>query len=237
MLFTLVFVLIFLIGFALFAALLGSSFLGKHAKRVEKKRGRPSRERMLSEREIGQRFRREFEEGLEEERALQPAAAAPAVYAPPVGPTKRTGMWVLVSLGIAAVLAVSFYFGYGRVSEFLKRPRLIFCEGVDYVKLRPIRSSNTFTRGNVTVFVKSGGVLDTQSATVEIFRVGQEGPEYFDRRTIPIRPHWTSFSIKALFDRIGSYSVKVLEEDGDLLAEKVIYIVPDSYAYRPVAGP
>jgi hypothetical protein len=241
MLFTVVFVLIFLIGFSLFAAVLGSSFLRKHAKRVVKKKARMQQEHAISEREIARRFRAEYEEGVEEitrkGRALQAPAAGPAVYIPPAGSQRKAGMWVLISLAIAAVVATSFFFGYGRVSEFLKRPRLIFCEGVDYVKLKPIHSSNTFTRGNVTIFVRSGRTLDTESATIEIFRIGPQGPEYFDRKTIPVRKYWTSFSIKTLFDRIGSYSVKVFEEGGDLLAEKIIFIVPDSYAYRPVAAP
>jgi len=236
-----IFVFIFLVGFSLFTAVLGSSFLRKHARTVLKRKGRTHPTGELSERKIGERFRSGYREGVEEiaeeQRAREQAAVVPAAYAPPVRSQKRTGMWVLISVGIAVVLAVMFFFGYERVGEFYSRPRLIFCEDVDYIKLKPIGSSTAFTRGNVTIFVKSGETLDAGSATVEISRLGPEGPEYYDEKTIPIRPHWTSFSLNVLFDRTGSYSVKILKEDGNLLGERALFIVPDSYAYRAVPKP
>jgi hypothetical protein len=236
-----IFVLIFLVGFSLFTAVLGSSFLRKHARTVLKRKGRTHPTRELSEREMGERFRSEYREGVEEiaeeQRAREQAGVVPAAYAPPVRLQKRTGMWVLISVVIAVVLVIMFFFGYERVGEFYSRPRLIFCEDVDYIKLKPIGSSTTFTRGNVTIFIKSGETLDAGSATLEISRIGPEGPEYYDEKTVPIRPHWTSFSLKVLFDRTGSYSVKVLKEDGNLLGEKTLFIVPDSYAYRAVPKP
>ena len=236
-----IFVLIFLVGFSLFTAVLGSSFLRKHARTVPKRKERPYPKRELSERMIGERFRSEYREGVEEiaeeQRAREQAAVVPEAHALPVRLQKRTGMWVLISVGIAVALAFMLFFGYDKVGELVSRPRLIFCEDVDYIKLKPIGSSSAFTRGNVTIYVKSGETLDTRSATVEISRIGAEGPEYYDEKAIPIRPHWTSFSLKVLFDRTGSYSVKILKEDGTLLGERTLFIVPDSYAYRAVREP
>ncbi|MBN2322989.1 MAG: hypothetical protein JXQ30_04585 [Spirochaetes bacterium] len=235
-----IFVLIFLIGFSLFAAVLGTSFLGKHAGRVVKTRKGRVSERSVSEREIAERFKAEYKEGIVQTAGegvtippgeLQPPAAVR--YAQPVR-TGRGGMWVLISLGIAAVLVFSFLFGYPKAARFVTEPRLVFCEGVDYLTQKPENRSNTFTRGNVTLFLRSRKPLGMISATVKITRIGKEGVEEYDRRTIPIRPGWTSFSLKALFDRTGTYEVAILEEEGGLIDRRVLYIVPDSYAYKPV---
>jgi hypothetical protein len=237
-----IFILIFLIGFSLFAAVLGTSFLGKHADRVVKTGIRKTAGHRISEREIAERFKAEYEEGVlqaaGEQGTVQPGMIQPppAVrYEPPVR-AGHGGMWVLISFGIAAVLVFSFLFGYPKIAGLVTEPRLVFCEGVDYLKQKPENSSNTFTRGNVTLFLRSKKSLGISNATVSITRIGPEGPEEYDRRTIPVRPNWTSFSLKALFDRTGTYEVKILEDKGGLIDKRVIYIVPDSYAYKPVPG-
>jgi len=229
-----IFILIFLVGFSLFAAVLGNSFLGKHARRVVKTGARTPSGRRISEREIAQQFKAEYEESVvrtADERGTPPAGAVP--YAPPVH-AGRGGMWILISLGIAAVLVFFFLFGYPRVAGLVTRPRLIFCEGVDYLKQKPDNRSNTFTRGNVTLYLRSKKPLGISNATVKITVIGPSGPEEYERKTIPVRPNWTSFSLKALFDRIGTYEVRILTEEGGLIDRRIIYIVPDSYAYKPV---
>lgn len=241
-----IFILIFLVGFSLFAALLGNSFLGKHARRVVKTGARTPSGRRVSEREIAQQFKAEYEEGVIRtagERGTSPAGeghpsgagypTGTVPYAPPVH-AGRGGMWVLISFGIAAVLVSFFLFGYPRVAGLVTQPRLIFCEGVDYLKQKPDNRSNTFTRGNVTLFLRSKKPLGISNATVKITVIGPEGPEEYERKTIPVRPNWTSFSLKALFDRIGTYEVRILTGEGGLIDRRVIYIVPDSYAYKPV---
>ena len=237
-----IFILIFLIGFSLFAAVLGTSFLGKHARRVIKTGVNPPAGRRVSEREIAQRFKAEYEEGVVQAAGEQgvppPDELQPPDFMPYALPehTGRPGVWVLISFGIAAVLVFSFLFGYPRVSGLVTEPRLIFCEGVDYLKQKPNNRSDTFARGNVTLFLRSKKPLEISNVTVKITKIGPEGPEEYDRRTIPVRPNWTSFSLKTLFDRTGTYEVKILTEEGGLIDRRVIYIVPDPYAYKPVLG-
>jgi hypothetical protein len=237
-----IFILVFLIGFSLFAAVLGSSFLGKHARRVVKAGGRTPTGRRVSEKEIAQRFKEEYEEGVVQTagasstrtpKGVQSPVAMP--YAPPAR-AGRGGMWVLVSLGIAAVILFSAFFVYPRASAYVSAPRLIFCEGVDYLTQKPENRSDTFTRGNVTLFLRSRKPLDIDSATVKITRVGPAGPEEYDRKTIPIKPGWSSFSLTALFGKTGAYEVAILAEEGGLVDRRVIYIVPDSFAFKPVPG-
>ncbi len=237
-----IFILIFLIGFSLFAAVLGTSFLGKHARRVVKTGVHAPAGRRVSEREIAQRFKAEYDEGVVQAAGEQGTPPPGGLRPPDIMPyalpehAGRPGMWVLISFGIAAVLVFSFLFGYPKVAGLVTEPRLIFCEGVDYLKHKPSNRSDTFTRGNVTLFLRSKKPLEISNATVEIIKIGPEGPEEYDTRTIPVRPNWTSFSLKTLFDRTGTYEVKILTGEGGLIDRRVIYIVPDSYAYKPVPG-
>jgi hypothetical protein len=229
--------LILLAGVSLFIAVLVQSFLKKHAKRMVKERG-PK----LTERDYRERYRLEYEEKLREKASQGADTGEGAVQARPeyVLPASRerggAGKWVLLSLGIAVVLFFAFYMSYRQWGEALQRPRLYFCEDVDYVRLKPINRSDTFTRGIVTVFIKAKHTFDTTSAHVVINRVETNARVPFYSKKIPIKPGWTSFSFKVLFDKIGTYSVSVLDDDDALIAEHRIFIVPDSYAYRPVIG-
>jgi hypothetical protein len=229
--------LILLAGVSLFIAVLVQSFLRKHAKRMMKERGTK-----LTERDYRERYRLEYEEKLRESAPYGTEAGEGAVQARPeyVLPAAQkrggAGKWVLLSLGIAVVLFFAFYISYRQWGESLQRPRLYFCEDVDYVRLKPINRSDTFTRGIVTVFIKAKHTFDTTSANVTIDRVETNARVPFYSKKIPIKPGWTSFSFKVLFDKIGTYSVRVLDDDGALIAENRVHIVPDSYAYRPVTG-
>ncbi|UCB47433.1 MAG: hypothetical protein JSV25_08520 [Spirochaetota bacterium] len=229
--------LLLLIGFSLFIAVLGQYFLKKHAKKVVKERG-PK----FSERDYRERYRLEYEEKLRET-AVQEAGAGEGTvpartdYALPVARERGgAGKWVLISLGISIVILLGFYISYRQWGEALKGPRLYFCEDVNYEKLRPINRSDTFTRGNVTVFIKAKRTIDTARALVTIYKLETGGRTSYYSRKIPVKPDWTSFSFRVLFDKIGTYSVTVLDEEGALIAEKNIIIVPDSYAYRTVIG-
>jgi hypothetical protein len=52
-----------------------------------------------------------------------------------------------------------------------------------------------------------------------------------------VKQEWTSFSFKALFEDLGTYTVMVYGAGDQLLNQKNINIVPDSYAYTPVPKP
>ncbi len=235
-----IFGLIFLIGFSLFVATLGTSFLKKYAKRVSKT-GKP----ILKEIDYRKRFRKEYEKQISEITPKEVEKETTGEYAIPEGKRygleeaaekSQAGKWVLFSLGILIVLIISVSFGYKQYQNISARPRLFFCENVDYVKLKPIHRSNTFTRGNVTLFVKSRKTLDADKARVDVYKIDPQGPRHFSSEKIPLKPEWASFSMKILFDRIGKYSVVVSTDDGTIIDRKNIFIVPDSYAFKPISS-
>jgi len=240
MLFVIIFGLVFLAGVSLFVAAVGMAFLKKHAqKSVE------ATDLSLSESDYRDRFSSEYaqqiaektEEAFAEERAEAlrhgTAAARPAPF--PESTAGRTGgKWAFIIVGILAVITVSLIFGIRGVQGMEAKPRLYFCEDIDFTKLKPVHKSNTFTRGTVTLFIKSRTPLDLEGATVEVYKYGTQRIEPVASRMLPLKPEWTSFSVKILFDTIGTYTVSIFGKDGKLLNQKNINIVPDSFAYKPV---
>lgn len=190
-----------------------------------------------------ERFRREFQERVGESAqrvgnipAMREAPQREFVFKGPGEPAgiKSSANWFFITVGVLIFVIFGTYFGVKGYKNITARPNLYFCENVDYVKLKPIHKSNTFTRGNVTIFVKSRNPFEQNTARVDIYRIGIKGLEPFAGKELTIKPEWTSFSFKALFDKLGVYSVMVYNADGKLLNQKKVYIVHDSYAYKPV---
>lgn len=310
MIMTLIFIVSLLIGISLFVAVVGTAFLKKHARRLnrpavyypgtrhagrpgsafyrdtvpqdtalgndfpgdEKVReggyrerdglhpddyqarheypGRPERE-MAPPGDVEDRgyrgykehFRKEFHERVNEGRpvkapggtGLHPPARS-LEYETAGGPAalKSSGSWFfLIIVAIIFVIFVAF-FGIKGYKNFTSKPTLSFSESVDYIKQKPVHRSNTFTRGNVTIFVKSREPLGQYTARVDIYKIDQTGLEPFAGKELSIKPEWTSYSFKVQFDELGVYSVMVFDAQGVLLNQKRVYIVHDSYAYKPV---
>ncbi len=190
-----------------------------------------------------ERFRREFQERVGAGArsagnipAMREAPQREFIYKGPGEPVgiKSSANWFFITIGVLIFVIFGTYFGAKGYKNITARPNLYFCEYVDYIKQKPIRKSNTFTRGNVTIFVKSRTPFEQNTARVDIYRIDIKGLEPFASQELPIKPEWTSFSFEALFDKLGVYSVLVFNADGKLLNQKKIYIVHDSYAYKPV---
>jgi hypothetical protein len=193
-----------------------------------------------------EQFRKEFHERVNEgfdrpvkaprEAGLHPPARS-LEYGTAGGPAalRSSGSWFFII--IVAIIFVIFvaFFGVKGYRNLTSKPALSFCESVDYIKQKPVNRSNTFTRGNVTIFVKSREPLGQHSARVDIYRIDQTGLEPFAGKELSIKPEWTSYSFKVLFDELGVYSVMVFDAEGVLLNQKRVYIVHDSYAYKPVS--
>jgi hypothetical protein len=148
---------------------------------------------------------------------------------------RSSGSWFFIIIVAIIFVIFSAFFGIKGYRNFVSKPTLAFCESVDYIKQRPVNRSNTFTRGNVTIFVKSREPLGQHTARVDIYRIDQTGLEPFAGKELSIKPEWTSYSFKVLFDELGVYSVMVFDAEGVLLKQKRLYIVHDSYAYKPVS--
>ncbi|MFW6180097.1 MAG: hypothetical protein ACOC8N_00005, partial [Spirochaetota bacterium] len=148
--------------------------------------------------------------------AAGPSAAAPTPFPlPPVSEGSRAGtaVWVLVTVLALALFAGALFITLRGWPSALTEPRLYFCEYVDFARQKPVNRSDTFTRGNVTLFVRSPRELDMNSATIEVYRLGEQQEPYAEK-TVPLRPSWTSFAVQVLFEHTGSYRVSVLREDG-----------------------
>jgi hypothetical protein len=241
-----VFGVLFLIGFALLVALLGSSFLKRHSVRMPDRtrsgygappsyRQAPPPRSQPSAREI----RSEYREGYGEQAAPQGtggvAAPRPPVYAPGAPSRVSSGSrWAFIAPVVVVVLVLVVLFGLREFMGSDVRPRLYFCEEVDFTRHKPINRSDTFTRGNVTIYVKSKTPLLMDRAYVEVYRLNTDGYEPYMDKELRVKPEWASFTLRALFDTVGSYMVSVYGKDDVLIAQKNINIVPDHFGYKPV---
>ncbi len=229
--------LVFLVGVSLFVAVVGTSLLKRHAVRIPS----PS-ETVPPETDYGGRFEAGFQEQVGEEKKEAPVSSAmPPVPGPirPPFPQRRVpsgggGRWIPITILIVVILVSFALYGTRGMRGAGRAYRLYFCEDVDFTRLRPIHKSDTFTRGNVTLFLKAKEPLDIKEARVVVYRLDTRQVEPYASKQIPLRPEWTAFSMKMLFDTIGSYSVNVYGPEEVLMAQKNIKIVPDSFAYKPV---
>jgi hypothetical protein len=252
MILTIFFAFVLLIGVSLFVAVVGSSFLRRHSTRVSGPRYVPAQREIHSPAawrksgrgsDYGSRYRRGFEEQVGT--AGEPGTAPPPSYvpspereAPYRGPreTGGEGRWFLLTVVVLIVVVFSFYFGIRAYQNVAMKPRVFFCEQVDLLHGRPINASDTFTRGNVTIYVRSRSPLETDRVRIEIYRIDEEGMNLYSTMEIPVKPEWTSFRYKTLFKDLGNYNVMVYGAGDQLLNQANIRIVPDSFAYKPVGG-
>jgi len=228
---------VFLVGVSLFVAIVGTSLLKRHAVRIPG----PSTT-ALSEGDYGRQFETGFKEQVTE--AEKGAPVAPA--GPPVPrairptfpqtsvPARGGGRWIPVAVIIVVILVSFMLYGTRNMRGAGEGYRLYFCEDVDFARLRPIHKSNTFTRGNVTLFLKAKAPLGLKEARVVVYRLDTQQVKPYASKLLPLRPEWTAFSVKMLFDTIGTFSVNIYGPEGVLMAQKNIVIVPDSFAYKPV---
>ena len=226
--------LVFLVGVSTFVAVLGTSFLKRCAERSDSVLDLRS-----SESEYAGRYREEYTERIgEEKEAVEREAMTPQLPPPSVRPPAGS-VWrpVSVTAGVVIVVALILLYGMGVFRQKDPEPRLYFCENVNFEKYRPIRRSRMFTRGNVTLLVKSKSALDLGEASIEVYRLSEAGFDPYTSKNVHLKPQWYGFSSKVVFDRVGSYMVSVIGDDGRLLCQENIRIVPDSFAYKPVPAP
>jgi len=140
--------------------------------------------------------------------------------------------WIFIILIIVGVLFSGSLFWIKSYKTHPNMPKLYLCENVDFLKLRPINVSDRFTRGNITVFYKSKVPIEQDYLLLEIYKLGEAGFIPYAKKKIKIKPEWTSFVATALFDQLGSYIVEIKSSDNKLIAQKLVEIVPDSYAYK-----
>lgn len=255
MILLIIFGLLFLIGISFFVAAVGISFLRKRAVKVsEVSEGEviaktPAPETpgvtkpVMAEEEYAESYKEAYMKQLagmrESVRVETPSPAPPHVSVPqvqPVYPIREPsggGRVAIVVFAVLIVFGAFLYFGMHGIKIGTK-PRLYLAEGVDFSKLKPVRKSTTFTRGNVTLFIRSKKPLGLDGAHIEVYRMSPEGFDLYTSSKLPLKPEWSAFTVKVLFDSIGSYLVTVTGKDGTLIAQKNINIVPDIFAYKPV---
>jgi len=235
-----VFGFLFLVGFALLIALLGTSFLKRHAVRLPD-RVRSSMYRRKSgpvgagAQPAAQNMESDYQVPAPP-REAEPAPPMPQMPAPrfSAGASSSGSKWAFIIPVIVVAVVVLLLFGMREFIGGPSQPRLYFCEDVDYTKAKPIRQSDTFTRGNVMLFLKSKTPLYLDEARVEVYRIDTEDFEPFIEKELRLKPEWESFSVKALFASVGQYSVYVYGNTDEPLVRKNITIVPDSFGFRPV---
>ena len=239
-----IFGILFLVGFALLVALLGMSFLKRHAVRlpdrarrgIYRRAGRPPAAAPHAQPAV-QDFGSEYQAAVPQ-KVPEGAGVPPTPQVPPQrytpGASAGGGKWAFIVPVVVVAAVLVLLFGMREFVGGDEQPRLYFCQSVDYARSKPIRRSDTFTRGNVMLFVKSKTPLSLDKARVEVYRLDTEDFEPFLEKELRLKPEWESFSVRALFATVGQYSVYVYGNNDDLIVRKNITIVPDSFGYRPV---
>ena len=250
MLFKIIFFLLFLLGVSLFISTVATIILKKRArKKIHSKALRhaireaePRRDIAAEVAEKADEYQRtyldrvsEVKRSFPQERVISKEKAA--IQGEVVPSYKRkldygNIKWVFIVLVLVGVLfsGTMFWVKYYKVHSQI--PKLYLCENVDFIKLKPKRSSDRFTRGNVTVFFKSKSPIKQKYLYLEIYKLGEAGFVPYAKKKINIKPEWTSFVATVLFDQIGNYIVEIKGPDNKLIVQKLVEIVPDSYAYK-----
>lgn len=238
MILILLFIALFLTGIALFTAGISSTFLNRPVARR-----RTVYEPRLKERNYRKEFRNSYldrinqraekkKEKVDTEKHLKAKEAKAA-------PREKRAVrfkpqWVFILMGMIGVMFLSAYFGYMGYQAIAAKPKIVFCEKIDFGRMKPINVSDMFTRGNVSVYVKSAKSFDLERAQIDIYKVDNNSSERYANKKIPLKPEWTAFSVRVLFERIGSYNVRISDTEGRLITQKSIHIVPDHFAYKAV---
>jgi len=227
MILIIVFTIIILIGISLLIAVISTSFLKKRSFKVK---GRNYQT------EFKDRYEERVEELKKEEGEKVKETEAKEFDYSYTKKAKGSFKWILISICILVVIFFASFFGYKGYKKFKETPKLYFCEDVNLEKQKPVHRSNTFVRGNVTIFIKSAAPIDTNRMKVDVYRINSKGSERFVSKNLTINPDWTSFSLNVLFDRLGTFRVIVSKENEKIIGNKKIYIVPDRYAFKPIHG-
>ena len=262
MILTILFVLVLLIGISLFIAVVGTALLRRNSRSaVRSSSSAPGR--MVYREQPGRMPEYAYQErGARPERseAAQRGAPRPQGYTPiepaPFGPPPleprefeprpltvpgerspgAEGKWFALSIVVLIVMFFAVFFGVRIYQSATSKPRIDFCEYVDFVRMKPVNASVMFTRGNVTLFLRSGAPLEIDKVRIEIYRIDRDGIVPYSSSEKQMKPDWTSFSVKILFEQLGTYTVMLYTKTGVLLGQKTIVIVPDSFVYAPVRG-
>lgn len=241
MLFKILFFLLFLLGVSLFLSTVATILLKKKSRRVVKS-AQPKRDisKEITEKARGNQkryFDRVSEESrsLPVERVLKTGVRKEELVSTP-GFKKAVDLgklkWVFISFLIVIIILLGGLFWIKSYRFQTQIPKMYLCEAVDYIKLKPIKSSDRFTMGNVTVFFKSKTPIESKFLTLEIYKLGNAGFVPYARKKINIKSEWTSFVATVLFDQLGSYIAEVKGPTGKLIVQKLVEIVPDNYAYK-----
>ena len=235
-----VFGILFLVGFALLIALLGTSFLKRHAVNLPHRvrssmyrrgSGPAAAHAQPAAQNVGSDYQAPAPQRVSE--SIAPMSQVPHQrYG--AGTWSGTSKLAFIIPVVVVAVVVLLLFGMREFIGGTAQPRLYFSEEVDYVKARPIRRSDTFTRGNVMLFLKSKTPLYLDKARIEVYRLDTEDFEPFLEKELRLKPEWESFSVRALFATVGQYSVYVYGNSDDPIVRKNITIVPDSFGFRPV---
>jgi hypothetical protein len=262
MILTVLFILVLLIGISLFIAVVGTSLLRRNSRYAGRSSlsaaGRPVYrehpghvpEYAYEDRSARPEMRETAQRGAPPPHGYTPIE--PASFGPPPFESKgfeprpytvsaarssgAEGKWFALSIVVLIVMFFAVFFGVRVYQSATSRPRIDFCEYVDFVKMKPVNDSDMFTRGNVTLFLRSRAPLEIEKMRIEVYRIDREGIVPYSSSERQLKPEWTSFSFKILFEQIGTYTVMLYTNAGALLGQKTVVIVPDSYAYTPVRG-
>jgi hypothetical protein len=262
MVLTILFVLVLLIGISLFIAVVGTALLRRNSRFV----GRSSYStpgRLAYREQPGRMHEYAYQDRVarpERHEAALRGAPQPQGYTPiepaslgppPLEPGEfehgpvavpggrspgAEGKWFALGIVVLIVMFFGVFFGVRIYQSSTSKPRIDFCEYVDFVKMKPVNASVMFTRGNVTLFMRSGAPLEIDKIRIEIYRIDRDGIVPYSSSERQMKPEWTSFSVKILFEQLGNYTVMLYTNTGALLGQKTIVIVPDSYVYAPVRG-
>lgn len=242
MVFTVIFGFLTIVGFSLFITILLSSILKAKSKKVLKKKELFNEIAYRSA--LEGRFRTEVEQ---QEREIRTTGAAETSGETSGGitsvgritPKESKGMWA-IPIGIILgtfILVFGVTMGGRIVHTFKSTPKIYFSEGINYVKMKPVRVSNRFTRGKVNVFIRFPEALATEKLLYEVYRIQEDGLSKYDELVIQRKPGKTVYMFKTVFDKTGIYLVYLRDYTTKAILKKTtIQIVPDEFAYKPVPG-
>ena len=251
MLFKIIFFILFLLGVSLFISIIATIILKKKSRKVLRnkvvRREEYKRDVVTEASERARAYQKGYldkvsdmsrgfpvektiaEKIIPEEKKKEQKTFAP-IYRKSVDYSKIK--WVFIILITIGILFSGSLFWVKSYKLHSKLPKLYLCEGVDFIRLKPIKSSDRFTRGNITVFFKSKTPIKQKYLSLEIYKLGEAGFVPYAKKKIKIRPEWTSFVATVLFDQLGNYIVEVKNSEDKLIVQKLVEIVPDSYAYK-----
>jgi len=240
-LFKILFFLLFLLGVSLFLSTVATIILKKKSRSVVKgtqpKRD-ISKEAIEKVRDNQQRY---LDRVSEENRSLRVENVKKGeeqkleqISTPEFKRTVELGKikWVFITFLIIIIIFSGAFFWIKSYRSRAQVPKLYLCEAVDFIKLKPIKSSVSFTRGNVTVFFKSKAPIKPKLLSLDIYKLGDAGFVPYAKIKIGTKSGCTSFIATVLSDQLGNYIIEIKDPNGKIVTQKLIEIVPDSYAYK-----